>query len=149
MIGRVVVMDPADYQAWLTNSPSGEESMASAGAKLFTSAALACNTCHGERAPTMAGLFGKRVQLSDGRTVTADDEYLRESIINPSAKVVAGYPPLMPTYEGRLTEEQLMQLIEYIKSLRTAPAGDAASGTIGPTPTTAPAQNSGGAGVPR
>jgi cytochrome c oxidase subunit 2 len=143
MIGRVVVMQPTEYQAWLTNSGSSYDSMASAGAKLFTSTALACNTCHGERAPTMAGLYGRQVQLADGRTVSADEDYLRESIINPSAKIVAGYPPLMPTYEGRLTEEQLNQLIEYIKSLRTASTGDQQSGTV---PTTAP---TGGAGTRR
>jgi cytochrome c oxidase subunit 2 len=134
MIGKVVVMEPSAYESWLANAPA-EESMVASGAKLFSSANLACNTCHGERAPTMAGLFGRTVQLADGRTIKADEEYLRRSILNPSADIVAGYPPLMPAYEGRLSEEQLSQLIEYIKSLHTAATQDRDSGTLPNQPT--------------
>src|SRR5689334_20978056 len=81
MIGKVVVMEPAAYESWLANAPQ-EESMAAAGARLFSSSTLACNTCHGERAPTMAGLYGRTVQLADGRTIAADQDYLRRSILN-------------------------------------------------------------------
>jgi cytochrome c oxidase subunit 2 len=119
MIGRVVVLKPADYQRWLAGAPEGEEAPEVAGGKLF--AQYSCNTCHGSRAPTMAGLYGSQVQVLVGdreQTVTADEDYLRESIYYPRAKIVKGFAPeLMPSYQGQLSEEQLMQIIAYIKSL--------------------------------
>jgi cytochrome c oxidase subunit 2 len=115
MIGRVIVMTPSDYQAWLAGSVP-EFSPAQAGEKLFQQ--YACITCHGQRGPGLAALYGSRVKISDGTTVIADENYLRESILNPSAKIVAGFAPLMPTFAGQLTEEQVMQLISYIKSLK-------------------------------
>ena len=125
MIGRIVVMEPAEFQAWLAGSGSGD--MLAEGQKLFEQ--LGCRSCHqaetGARGPTLAGLFNKQVQLADGRTVVADDTYLRESILNPQAAVVAGYQPIMPTFKGQVSEEALLQLMTYIKSLqapRTAPA---------------------------
>src|SRR5262245_12755790 len=137
MIGEVVAMEPADYQAWLAGTVP-DVPPAVAGEKLFYN--YNCHTCHGQRAPTLAGLYGRRVQLTDGSTVVADDEDIREASLNPSAKIVAGYPSsLMPTYQGQLTEEQILELIAYIKSLSTASSGDAASGTF--TPTTRPIQN--------
>jgi cytochrome c oxidase subunit 2 len=117
MRGRVVVMEPAKYEAWLAGA-AADEPPARAGERLFTE--LRCITCHGTQAPTMAGLFGRRVRLQDGSTVIADENYLRESILEPQAKLVAGYPPLMPTFRSQITEEQLMQLIAFIKSLRAA-----------------------------
>jgi cytochrome c oxidase subunit II len=118
MIGNVVVMEPADYQAWLGGG-SREESPEIAGGKLFTS--LACNTCHMEenrgRGPTLVGVFGKPVTLDNGTTVTADDSYVRESILTPNAKVVKGYTPIMPSFQGQVSEEQILQLISYIKSI--------------------------------
>ncbi len=123
MIGWVTAMEPADYQTWLGGGSSGG-SMADAGAKLF--ADLACNTCHLENGqgpgPVLKGLYGKQVLLSNGQTVTADDAYIRESILNPQAKVVAGFQPIMPTFQGLVTEEQLLQLIAYVKSLGESPA---------------------------
>jgi cytochrome c oxidase subunit 2 len=96
-----------------------------AGQKLF--ADLACNTCHRPdaqgRGPVLDGLLGKTVNLQSGGTIVADEAYLRESILNPSAKVTAGYQPIMPTFQGLVSEEQLLQLIEYIKSLQTQKAG--------------------------
>ena len=119
MTGQIVVMDAADYQTWLSGG-APEGSLASAGEKLF--AELACNTCHRPdsrgRGPVLAGIFGRPVQLQNGEAVPADEQYLRESILQPSAKVTAGYQPVMPTYQGVVTEEQLLQLIEYIKSLK-------------------------------
>jgi cytochrome c oxidase subunit 2 len=98
--------------------------MADAGAKLF--ADLACNTCHLEngqgRGPLLKGLYGKQVLLSTGQTVTMDEAYIRESILNPQAKIVAGFQPMMPTFQGLVTEEQLLQLIAYVKSLGESPA---------------------------
>ena len=126
MIGWVDVLSPADYQAWLSGGPVSE-SLASAGAKLFQQ--HACNTCHRPdslaRGPNLEGLFGKQVQLADGRTIIADESYIRESILNPNAKVVAGFQPIMPTFQGLINEEGLLQLVAYIKSLSKpqAPAG--------------------------
>jgi cytochrome c oxidase subunit II len=116
MQGYVVVMEPIDYEQWVSGGIRGEP-MAVAGARLYDQ--LACITCHGTgKGPPLVGVYGKPVKLSDGSTVIADDAYLRESVIYPSAKIVAGYPPIMPTYKGQVTEEQLLQLIAYIKSLR-------------------------------
>jgi cytochrome c oxidase subunit 2 len=135
MIGRVVVMEPDDFETWLAGGAGA--STAASGEKLFTE--LACVTCHkadtGGRGPVLHGVPGSTVQLADGSTVVADDNYLRESIMNPQAKIVAGYQPLMPTFQGLVSEESLLQLISYIKSLpapasstgETAPAGPAAA----------------------
>jgi cytochrome c oxidase subunit 2 len=118
MIGSVTVMPEADYQAWLTGGSAGG-SMAENGAKLFQD--LSCNTCHLEngqgRGPVLKGVYAKPVTLQNGQTVTVDDAYIRESILNPHAKIVAGFQPLMPTFKGLVTEEQLLQLIAYVKSL--------------------------------
>jgi cytochrome c oxidase subunit 2 len=120
MIGSVYVMEPAAYQAWLTGTP-GDEPQAVAGARIF--AQYACNSCHGVRAPTLAGLYGSKVALSDGSVVVADDNYIRESIVAPRAKIVLGYAPIMPTFKGQLSEEQIMDLIAYIKTLNTGVPG--------------------------
>ena len=129
MIGRIVVMEPSDFETWLAGGkPSG--SMAEEGEKLFTS--LGCATCHlpdGKgRGPKMTGVFGSKVTLADGSSVTADENYIRESIMNPTAKMVAGYAPLMPTFQGQVSEEQLAQLIAYIKTL-TQSGAQGTSGT--------------------
>jgi cytochrome c oxidase subunit 2 len=134
MIGRVVVMEPTEYQAWLSGG-GGEMSLAARGERMFQE--LACHTCHlpdaSGRGPSLQGLFGSQVKLADGRTVTADEGYVRESILNPQAKLVAGYQPLMPTFQGLVNEEALMGLIEYVKSL--PPAAGAPTGTA-PQPAT-------------
>jgi cytochrome c oxidase subunit II len=117
MVGWVTVLEPRQFEAWLRGRADG--SPASEGLKLFKK--LQCVACHSNdaqaRAPVLEGLYGKTVTLDDGRTVVADDEYLRESILNPSAKVVAGFRPIMPTFQGQVTEEQVLQLIAYIRSL--------------------------------
>jgi len=122
MIGSVYAMEPQDYQAWLSGG-APEGSMASSGAKLFQD--LACSNCHRTdsqgRCPNLENLFGSTVQLSGGGTVKADEAYLRESILNPDKHIVAGYQPIMPTFQGLVTEEGLVQLIEYIKSLGPKP----------------------------
>jgi len=122
MIGWVHVMRPQEYQSWLNGGrPFG--SLAENGEKLFQD--LACGNCHkadgSGRCPTLVGLFGRNVQLTDGRTIKADEAYIRESILQPTAKVVAGYQPLMPTFQGLVTEEGVLQLVEYIKSLGRQP----------------------------
>jgi cytochrome c oxidase subunit 2 len=123
MGGWVYFMEPRDYEAWLSGGTSGG-SLAENGQKLFDE--LACGNCHkpdgSGRCPSLTGLFGKTVQLVGGATVKADEGYIRESILQPQAKIVAGYGPIMPTFQGLVTEEGVMQLIEYIKSLGPPPA---------------------------
>ena len=122
MIGWIYVLEPQEYQAWLSGGRA-EGSLASSGQKLFQD--LACANCHHDdghgRCPSLVGLFGKQVLLSGGNTVKADEAYIRESIVNPTAKVVAGFEPIMPTFQGLVTEEGLLQLVEYVKSLGPKP----------------------------
>jgi cytochrome c oxidase subunit 2 len=126
MIGRVIVMEPDEYQAWLAGgSPS--ESPVVAGQRLFEQ--LRCDSCHlaqgpeQSRGPSLANLAGKPVTLTTGDQVTADDNYLRESILRSASKVVAGYQAIMPSYEGQIGEEQVLQLIAYIRSMGAATEG--------------------------
>ena len=118
MLGHIVVMAPSEYQKWLGSGPD-KDTVAGAGARLFQS--LGCAACHGEknteRGPALAGLFGTRVRLRDGKAALADENYLRESIVNPQAKVIAGYQPIMPTFKGLVSEEGILQIISYLKSL--------------------------------
>jgi cytochrome c oxidase subunit II len=141
MRGHVYAMEPAEYAEWLAGGE--EQPPATAGEELFTNAG--CAACHNPggqpRCPNLANLFGQPVRLTDDQMVTADEAYLRESIVNPAAKVVAGYQPVMPTYEGRLSEEEIFQLIEYIKSLSVAPdATEQPSPPSDPAPVPAPNQ---------
>jgi cytochrome c oxidase subunit 2 len=119
MIGWVEVMEPTDYQRWLAGGTEG--SLASQGEKLFQK--YACNTCHtGDatgRGPNLQGLYGTSVLLADNTTVKADDNYIRESILNPQAKIASGFQPIMPTFQGQVNEEDLIKLLAYVKSLGT------------------------------
>jgi cytochrome c oxidase subunit 2 len=121
MGGWVYVMEPAEYEKWLSGGSTGE-SMATTGQGLFER--LGCSSCHrsegGGRGPSLEGLLGKKVQLDSGQAVVADESYIRESILNPRAKIVGGYQPLMPTFQGQVSEEQLLQLVAYLKSLKKA-----------------------------
>ena len=136
MYGYVEVLEPAAYQAWLAGG--GSESPAAQGEKLFQS--LGCATCHRTdtqgRGPMLTGVFGKQQQLADGANVLADEAYIRESILNPQAKTVAGFQQIMPTYQGQVSEEQLLQLIAYVRSLGApqAGAGGAQSGATAAPP---------------
>jgi cytochrome c oxidase subunit 2 len=118
MIGSIHVMEPGAFQTWLAGGAAG--SPAQEGEKLFQS--FACITCHRAdsqgRGPRLEGLFGRTVRLQNGQTLVADADYIRESILNPTAKVVEGYQPIMPTFQGLVTEESVMQLIAYIQSLQ-------------------------------
>jgi cytochrome c oxidase subunit 2 len=133
MGGWIYVMDPQDYEAWLSGGTPGA-TLAENGQKLFEN--LACANCHKSdgtgRCPDLAGLFGKDVKLADGSTVKADEGYIRESILRPEAKIVAGYQPSMPTFQGLVTEEGVLQLIEYVKSLGPNPGAGQAEGLAAP-----------------
>src|SRR4051812_13683565 len=122
MIGWVYVMEPQEYEAWLSGG-AGEGTLAARGDKLFQD--LACANCHKNngsgRGPTLQGVYGSTVELDGGQKVVADDDYLRESILSPQAKIVKGYQPIMPTFQGLVTEDQLLQLIEYVKSVGKKP----------------------------
>ena len=127
MVGKVVVMEPRAYEAWLAGEPAGGAPPAVAsGEQLFVS--KSCNTCHrpdsSARAPILNGLFGTQVTMQDGTKVTANEDYIRESILNPAAKIVQGYQPVMPTFKGQVTEEELIQLVNFVKTLK-APDGGA------------------------
>jgi cytochrome c oxidase subunit II len=138
MIGQVVVMNPSDYQNWMSGG-TVVGSLAQNGLTLFQQ--LGCSTCHRfdvqGRGPNLIGVFGKSVQLEDGRTVLADENYVRESVLSPAAKVVSGFKPIMPSFQGQVSEEQLNALVAYVKSLSQAPAGAAATPTNNPGPATA------------
>jgi cytochrome c oxidase subunit 2 len=117
MGGWVYVMEPAQYEEWLAGG--GSESMASQGEKLFS--LKGCSSCHlftGQgRCPNLQGVFGSPVPLQNGQTVTADAAYVRESILNPSAKIVAGFQNIMPSFQGQISEQELLQLIAYLRSI--------------------------------
>lgn len=127
MIGQVTVMTPQAYEAWIGGGAAGA-SPAEAGQKLFAGSDYSCVTCHKDdgsgRGPVLDGVFGSTVELADGRKVVADENYLRESIMAPSSKIVRGYPnpSIMPTFQGQISEENVIQLIAYLKTLKPAAA---------------------------
>jgi cytochrome c oxidase subunit 2 len=118
MGGSIIVMPQAEYEQWLAGGVTGA-SMVEAGQVLFEQ--YGCATCHQTddqgRGPSLVGVFGQEVQLTNGQIVTADEEYLRESIVNPHAKLVAGYSAIMPTFQGQISDEGIQQIIAYLKSL--------------------------------
>ena len=143
MIGTVTVLEPVQYQAWLQGGGM-EGTLAQRGSKLFND--LACSTCHLDtgqgRGPSLKDIVGKTVDLQNGSSVTVDEAYLRESILNSQAKVVKGFQPLMPTFQGLISEENLVALIEHVKSLSpnaTSAAAPATSAAPAAAPTRKPA----------
>lgn len=118
MTGSLIVMSPSDYARWLANS-SNDPSLVEAGASLFRE--NGCSGCHGAaatvHAPNLAGLYGKPVPLQGGAIVVADDQYIRDSILLPQSQIAAGYPPIMPTFQNVLSEEDVLKIVAYIKSL--------------------------------
>jgi cytochrome c oxidase subunit 2 len=122
MIAKVTVLSEDEFANWKASAdaiPAGM-SMAEAGAKIYKD--KACYTCHSIDgspgvAPSFKGKYGTMEKLTDGSTVLVDENYIRESVLNPQAKVVAGFQPVMPTYQGLLKEQQIDALIAYIKSL--------------------------------
>jgi cytochrome c oxidase subunit II len=120
MIGEVTVLTPEDYKKWTEGSTSGM-SLAQNGERLFAS--MGCNACHSgnaaARGPSLAGVYGSKLTLTNGQQVLVNDAYLRDAILNPSQHITAGYAPIMPTYQGQISEEGLIDLVEYLKSLKT------------------------------
>ena len=148
MIGQVVVMETTEFDNWLSGN-TNQQSPAVAGQQLYQT--LGCVSCHGAsgeggRGPALGGVFGSQVFLNNGQTIKADEAYVRESIVNPQAKIVNGFGPIMPTFQGQITEEQLVQVLAFIKSLpaqgsqATAPAAGQAA-IAAPTRTATPGPN--------
>jgi cytochrome c oxidase subunit 2 len=135
MVGDIVVMEPSQYEAWVNGGTTGP--LSASGEKAF--AELGCSTCHRSdaqgRGPNLQEVFGHPVQLEDGRTVTADENYVRECILNPGARRVKGFQPIMPTFQGLVSEDQVNALVAYIKSISNAKPADGAK-TNASTPTT-------------
>ena len=131
MGGWVYVMEQRDFDNWLSGNVSGQTPV-QAGQDLFQNK-LGCATCHqggqNQRGAKLEGVYGTDVKLTNGQTVKADDEYIRNSILNPSGQIVEGYQPIMPTFKGQVTEEQLVSLIAYIKSLSGSNGGTGSSST--------------------
>jgi cytochrome c oxidase subunit 2 len=120
MIGDVVVMTPDDYKQWLAGSTSGA-SLAQNGERLFAS--LSCSACHNgrpdARGPNLANVYGSKLTLSNGQSQLADEAFIRDAILNPSQHVTEGFAPIMPTYQGQISEDGVIALVEYIKQLNS------------------------------
>ena len=120
MICEVTAMTPEDYDKWTQESTSGT-SLAQNGERLF--ATMECTACHNgsaaARGPSLAGVYGSKLTLANGQQVLVNDAYLRDAILNPSQHVTAGFSPIMPTYQGQISEDGLIDLVEYIKTLNT------------------------------
>lgn len=131
MIGKIIVMEQRDFDNWLSGSVSGQTPV-EAGRDLFENK-LGCASCHtggaDQRGAQLEGIFGHEVKLVGGGTIIADEAYIRDSILNPGNNVVEGYQPIMPTFKGQVTEEQLVALVAYIKSL----SGDTSATTAAPS----------------
>jgi len=150
MIGEIVALKPEDYQSWTAESTSGA-SLAQNGERLYAS--LGCNGCHSgqadARGPNLAAVYGAKLQLASGSYVTVDDAFLRDTILNPSMHVTSGYAPIMPTYQGQVSEEGLIDLVEYIKklnsnyriqqTLNTTQVSPGQMGAVAPVPVPGPA----------
>jgi cytochrome c oxidase subunit 2 len=122
MTGRIIIMTPANYAQWVSAQPQ-TTGLARQGEALFRS--LGCSGCHAKQssihAPDLHGVFNRLVHLSDGRSVVADEAYLRDSILQPRKAVVAGFTPIMPSFKNQVSEDQLVQLLAYLKSLTVKP----------------------------
>jgi cytochrome c oxidase subunit 2 len=142
MIGSIIVQEPAQYEAWMSGGTTGP--LSATGEKIF--AELGCVTCHRTdsqgRGPNLQGVFGKPVLLQDGRTVVADENYIRESILDPGAKVVNGFKPVMPTFQGLVSEEQLNALVAYVKSMAQPGQAGAKTASMASPQGSAPAPGS-------
>jgi len=135
MGGSVYVMEQRDFDNWLSGNVSGQTPV-EAGKDLFENK-LGCASCHQAndqgRGPKLAGKYGTDQKLTSGQTVKVDDQYIRNSILNPTGQIAEGFQPIMPTFKGQVTEEQLVSLVAYIKSLGGNSAGTTGTGTSSST----------------
>ncbi len=119
MIGKIYVLDPVEYEDWLNRATAATQTMAQAGEDIFSK--LGCVTCHSEesgaRGPSLQGIYGTQVRTIDGSEVKVDDDYIRQSILKPADHITEGFAPIMPTFKGQASEEDVLKLISYIKSL--------------------------------
>ncbi len=119
MNGQIYVMTPGDYEHWL-NSAGSSISLAGGGKRLFAS--YGCTGCHGAastvRAPSLAGLFGRPVPLASGGTLVTDKNYVRDKILNPDHNLIAGYKQVMPSFNGVIPEDEMIQLMAYIETMQ-------------------------------
>jgi cytochrome c oxidase subunit 2 len=149
MIGDVIVMTPDDFKKWLESSISGN-SLAQNGERLFAS--LSCNACHNTRpdarGPSLANVYNAKLTLTSGQAITVDDAYLRDAILNPSQHITQGYAPIMPTYQGQISEEGVIALVEYIKNLDSDYRVQQTTNTTDVPPETEGAKPAAGAKVP-
>jgi cytochrome c oxidase subunit II len=122
MIGRVIVMEPRQFQEWLNQGSQSSQAMPEAGALVYQE--FGCGSCHDPgsqvNAPQLAGRYGEKVLLADGGKVTFEENYIRESIYDPMRRIAAGYEPLMPSYTEQVTEEQVQLLIAFLKTFEHA-----------------------------
>jgi cytochrome c oxidase subunit 2 len=118
MTGRIVVLEPPAFQQWLA-AQAASGTLAQEGEALFRT--LGCSGCHGNsatvRVPRLEGLYGRPVPLQDGTVTVADERYIRDSVLRPRAEVAAGYAPVMPSFAGKVTEDELVRIVAYVKSL--------------------------------
>ena len=144
MVGKIIVMEPAEYEAWLNRG--ADYSLATKGRKLFLQ--LQCITCHNRdsmaRAPLLEDLYNRKVQLKGGGSAKANYGYLRESIYNPDAKIVDGYESIMPSYKGQVSETQMIELISFIRSLKVGDTPPRVEQTAPPEKDAKVRNNSGG-----
>lgn len=143
MGGFVYVMEQRDFDNWLSGNVSGQTPV-EMGKDLFQNK-LGCASCHAggptQRGAKLENIFGTQVKLVGGGSVTANDDYIRNSILNPASQVVEGYQPIMPTFKGQVTEEQLNSLVAYIKSLSPGSTTNASSSSMASSSNAAPAAN--------
>ena len=129
MTGYIHVMTPEEHQEWLERNPVPPTAQPMQATGELSFRALGCDQCHkpdtDELAPYLEGLYGRDVTLRDGSTLTADEQYIRESLIDPAAKIVRGYQPIMPTYKGMLDEQQIAQIVAAVRGLaNSVPPGE-------------------------
>lgn len=121
MVGEVVVMEPQDYERWASLHADGSAGME--GQKIFRKyRCISCHSVNSKRAPVLSGVFGRPVLLTDGRTIIANDDYIRRHILNPGIDVVAGYENIMPTFKGQISQDEINEIIMWLRGMNAPPA---------------------------
>lgn len=120
MLGKLHVVSREKYEDWLANDPYKGLPLTEVGQKVYATRCMVCHNTTTEKkiGPGWQGIFGKQEEMEGGKVVAVDENYIRESILDPNAKIVKGFPPAMPSFAGQLSEQELLGVIEYIKSLK-------------------------------